>query len=407
LRKILAILAAGKGERLRPLTETRPKPLMPIMGEPMLCRHLRMLSGFFDDVIVVASYMGGAVGEAASRCGHRVSIIDQGRELGTGHAVAVAMESGGPGVYTIIYSDLYLSPGNYRVIAGMRSPSIAVVEAREAHRYGVVEVRDGRLAGILEKPRGVERGLVFAGAMRVPWEFIDYFRKLRPSPRGELEATDALSAASRDHEVGVELLDKRGWIDVGRPWDLLLANREALTAEIEGEQVRGDVSSLARLEGPVVVEEGAEVRPFTVIEGPAYIGRGAVVGPNAHLRPYTVLLEGSHVGFSSQVKASILMEHSKAPHLNYVGDSIIGEHSNLGAGTITANLRFDGATVRMSVKGSRVDTGLRKLGTVMGGYSKTGINVSIMPGVKIGSRAVVMPGCVVWRDVGEGEVYKC
>ena len=407
MRKILAILAAGKGERLRPLTETRPKPLMPVLGESMLCRHLRNLAGLFDEVIIVASYMGDSIREEAAKCGYRVRVVDQGGEFGTGHAVARAMEAGGPGLYTIIYSDLLLGRKSYEAIAGMEQPSIGVVEVGEASRYGVVELDDGRVRAVREKPEGVAKALVFAGVMKLPWDFLEYFRRLKPSPRGELEATDAITEASRDHEIGVQRLDPGEWLDVGRPWDLLLANRLALERELEEQIVRGEVSPSAYLEGPVVVEEGAVVRPFTVVEGPSYIGRRAVVGPNAHVRPYTVLLEGAHVGFSSQVKASIVMEHSNAPHLNYVGDSIIGEHSNLGAGTITANLRFDNATVKMRVKGVRVDTGLRKLGTVTGGYVKTGINVSIMPGVKIGARAIVMPGCVVWRDVESGEVYKC
>lgn len=125
------------------------------------------------------------------------------------------------------------------------------------------------------------------------------------------------------------------------------------------------------------------------------------------MRPYTVILAGARVGFASEVKASILMEDARAPHLNYVGDSILGEHVNLGAGTVTANLRFDGATIKMTVKGVRVDTGLRKLGAIVGGHAQTGINVSIMPGVKIGSYALVYPGCVVYRDVPRGGVLKC
>jgi len=159
--------------------------------------------------------------------------------------------------------------------------------------------------------------------------------------------------------------------------------------------------------GPVIVEEGAEVGPYTVIEGPAYIGPGVKVGPLSHIRPETVLLRGSKVGYAVEVKASVLMEGARAPHFNYVGDSVIGEEVNLGAGTITANLRFDHRTVKMTVKGERVDTGLNKLGTIMGGYSQTGINVSLMPGVKVGAYAIIYPGCVVTRDVGKGETYKC
>ena len=103
----------------------------------------------------------------------------------------------------------------------------------------------------------------------------------------------------------------------------------------------------------------------------------------------------------------MFFEDAKAPHLSYVGDSVLGEHVNLGAGTVTANLRFDRKTVKMNVKGRRVDTGRRKLGAIIGGHAQTGINVSLLPGVKIGSYAIVYPGCVVYRDVETRGVYKC
>jgi bifunctional UDP-N-acetylglucosamine pyrophosphorylase/glucosamine-1-phosphate N-acetyltransferase len=93
------------------------------------------------------------------------------------------------------------------------------------------------------------------------------------------------------------------------------------------------------------------------------------------------------------------MDGSRIPHLSYIGDSIIGERCNLGAGTITANLRLDEKPIRMLVKGELIETGLRKLGVIMGDDVKTGINVSIMPGVKIRSGAFVAAGEVVARDI--------
>ncbi len=233
---------------------------------------------------------------------------------------------------------------------------------------------------------------------------VKYLEVLKPSPRGELEFTDALAAMARSTDVGVRELPV--WIDVGKPWDLLRAVRTAMELELEP-GIYGDVASTAVIEGPVYIAPGAVVGHHTVVEGPAWIGPGARIGPNAHVRPYTQLDEVSFVGFSSQVKGSILMEGAKAPHLNYVGDSIVGEYVNLGAGTITANLRFDDKTVRVRVKNEVVDSGMRKLGAFIGGYAKTGINVSIMPGVKIGSRAVVYPGCRVDHDVPSGKVFKC
>ncbi|MFN4046015.1 MAG: bifunctional sugar-1-phosphate nucleotidylyltransferase/acetyltransferase [Acidilobaceae archaeon] len=410
--RFLVLLAAGRGERLRPLTETRPKPLLPILGEPLLCRHLRLsLSrGSYDGVIVVASYMLDSMREALLKCGFEgVNVLDQGGEFGTGHAILKAMDYGGPGDYTIIYSDIYMAPEGYDILASLKPPGVIAVRAERPWEYGVLEVRDGRIIRVVEKPQPGETSggaLVFAGALKLTWDSLGDFKGLKPSPRGELEATDALNSLSSRVDVNVAEVPGGLWLDVGRPWELLLANRVALERELE-DSVRGVVSESSTIEGRVYIGEGATVKAYTVIEGPTYIGPKVSVGPHTHIRPYTVLLEKSHVGAFTQVKSSILMENSKAPHLNYVGDSIVGEHVNLGAGTITANFRFDEATVKVTVKGARVDSGLKKLGAIIGGYAKTGINVSILPGVKIGSRAWIWPGCVVYRDVEPGEKFNC
>ena len=409
------VLAGGRGERLRPLTDTRPKPSLPILGEPLVCRHLRLglqaLGVRVEGIGIVASYKAGELAGVVENCIKEVDVefVQQGGELGTGHAVLRAMEAMGPGEYVIVYGDVYLEPRFYRLLAEASSPALLAGYAEDASRYGLLSVSHGVLENVVEKPgNNVGGGLVFIGGLRLDHDTaVKYLRSLEPSPRGELEVTDALNAMARDFEVEV-LAGGEGWrwLDVGRPWDFLLANRMALEAELEP-KVEGEVHSTAVLEGPVYVAPGAEIGPHSVVEGPAWIGPGVKVGPGAHVRPYTVLSQGSKVGFASEVKSSVLLEGARAPHLNYVGDSVVGEEVNLGAGTITANLRFDGRSVKMSVKGVRVDTGLKKLGAIIGGNAQTGINVSIMPGVKIGAYSRVWPGCVVSRDVPTGGEFKC
>lgn len=405
--RVLALLAGGRGERLRPFTETRPKPLIPVLGEPLLCRHIRLASPqSYDKIVVLASHMLSEVAAAARRCGGNISVIDQGGELGTGDAIRKVMEWGGPGEYTIIYADTFMLRSSYESIALSEPPAILAARVERPWEYGVLETRDGTLVRIKEKPADAKAGEpVFAGALKLSYDHLEAFRRLKLSERGEYEATDAISAIALSEDVRV--VESGGpWLDVGRPWDILRANIMALEAEAEN-RIMGEVHPSAMLEGKVYVGERARVGPHVVIEGPAYIAPGASVGPLSHIRPGTVIMEGAHVGAFSQIKASVLMEGSKAPHLNYVGDSVIGEHVNLGAGTITANLRFDEREVWVTVKGKKVNSGLKKLGAFIGGHVKTGINVSIMPGVKIGSRALIWPGCVVSRDVEPGERYVC
>ena len=193
-------------------------------------------------------------------------------------------------------------------------------------------------------------------------------------------------------------------VGLSYPWDILEANRLGLEAQRAA--VAGKVEEGVQTRGQVTIEAGAIVRSGSYLEGPVFVGRGSLVGPYSYLRPYTSLGENVRVGAGCEVKNSIVMDNARIPHLSYVGDSIIGEGSSLGAGTITANLRFDESHVKSRVKGELLDSGRRKLGAVVGDNVRTGINVSLFPGVKIGPGALVGPGTVVTGDVPSGARVK-
>ncbi len=148
----------------------------------------------------------------------------------------------------------------------------------------------------------------------------------------------------------------------------------------------------------MIVEDGARVRSGAYINGPAIVQSGADVGPNCYVRGATVIGENVRIGNAVEVKNSIVMADTAIGHLSYVGDSILGEDVNFGAGTIVANLRHDGESVRMTVKGDRVDTTRRKLGVVVGDRTKTGIDTSLNAGVILGVGARTSVGESVTRD---------
>jgi bifunctional UDP-N-acetylglucosamine pyrophosphorylase/glucosamine-1-phosphate N-acetyltransferase len=164
-------------------------------------------------------------------------------------------------------------------------------------------------------------------------------------------------------------------------------------------RVLGTVEPGARLIGPVTVAESARVRSGVYIEGPAFIDEEADIGPNCYIRSGTSLGRRVRVGNAVEIKNSLIMDGAHIGHLSYVGDSVIGEKCNLGAGTITANLRFDDGKIKTRIKDKVVETGRRKLGVVLGDNVKTGIKASFMPGVKVGVNTWVGANLMVERDL--------
>jgi NDP-sugar pyrophosphorylase family protein len=144
---------------------------------------------------------------------------------------------------------------------------------------------------------------------------------------------------------------------------------------------------------PVHVAPGARVEPGAYIAGPAYIGPGAVVRHGAYIRANCILLDEAVLGHASEMKNSVLLPDAKAPHFAYVGDSILGNRVNLGAGTKLSNAPITGSrTVIVTVDGVSYDTGLRKLGAIIGDDAHLGCNVVTNPGTFLGPRVIAYAG---------------
>lgn len=185
------------------------------------------------------------------------------------------------------------------------------------------------------------------------------------------------------------------------PWDLLAVNEVVIGSMEEGD-IKGTVADSAVVEGVLSLGEGSRILPGVYIEGNVSIGADCKIGPNCYIRGATHIGDGCHVGQAVEIKNSILMDGVSVGHLSYVGDSIVGPEANLGAGTITANLRHDGKSQKSRVGGELVDTGRRKLGCVFGSGVHTGIHTSVYPGRKMWGGTSTAPGEVVQNDVKPG-----
>jgi len=182
------------------------------------------------------------------------------------------------------------------------------------------------------------------------------------------------------------------------PWDLLRAN-ELAVGSIEEASIAGDVHTSSIIEGTIHLGPGSRILPGVLIEGKVIIGANCKIGPNCYIRGATAIGDGCHIGQAVEIKNSIILSGTNVGHLSYLGDSILGEKVNFGAGTIVSNLRHDGSNHRSMVDGSLVDTGRRKFGAIVGDGVHTGINTSIYPGRKLWPNTTTRPGQVIDKDL--------
>ena len=402
------VLAAGKGVRLYPFTLTRPKHLIPVAGAPLLEHLLRSLEGVgIERAVVVVHHHAEVIEEFLRQLSMNMEIVTcrQSSPLGTAHALQAAESYLCSEYFLAVYGDLAILPQAFQLMLSSFKPGmgavLGAVEVPDVSQFGEVVHRDFRLVRIDEKPREAKPGLINAGVYIFSQDIFKYIKETPLSPREEYELTSSLELMAKDHQVSVVVLDKSSWIDVGRPWDILEANEMYLKHLLKKQTVLGEIEEGATLKGPVYVGKGAVVRSGSYIEGPVWIGDGSDIGPNCYIRPYTYLGKKVRVGNACEIKDSILMDYTHVGHLSYVGDSVIGERCNLGAGTLVANLRFDDMPVKITVKGRKVSSGRRKLGVFLGDCVKTGINVSFIPGAIVGPNSWIAPHTLVERDIPE------
>ncbi|HXX87915.1 MAG TPA: bifunctional sugar-1-phosphate nucleotidylyltransferase/acetyltransferase [Candidatus Acidoferrum sp.] len=403
------ILAAGEGVRLQPITSTRPKHMIKIGGKTILERCIESLkTQGIDEILIVVHYMGDMIRQYfgdGQKFGVKIEYVEQKTPVGTGNAAAMA-EQHLKGEFLLVYGDLMFTGEAVKNVLDQHqkekpTATMAVIPVDKPEDYGIVELENDRyVKRIIEKPNRQEAptNLANAGIYIFSTEIFDKIKEISASSRGEWEITDAISLMLKQEKTFLAVkLSRENWFDVGKPWDLLEANCWALARRTH--TVSGLVENGAHLIGPVTVAESARLRSGAYVEGPTFIDEECDIGPNCYIRPFTSVGKKVRIGNACEIKNSVIMDGVHVGHLAYVGDSIIGEKCNLGAGTITANYRLDAGAVKMMVKDKVVNTERKKLGAVLGDKVKTGINSLLMPGVKVGTNSWIGPNVIVERDV--------
>jgi UDP-N-acetylglucosamine diphosphorylase/glucosamine-1-phosphate N-acetyltransferase len=392
------ILAAGEGTRMRPLTYTRPKVMLPLANRPIL-EHLllEMKEAGINNFLFIVGYHDEQIRsyfENGARWDVNIQYCSQRQQLGTADALRIC-EGFIDDKFLLANGDAIFGKEDIVRLIEKDNHAIGVIELPDVLGLGVVEAKEGKLIKIYEKMEKPPSHLANAGLYLFTPAIFDAIEKTVKSPRGEYELPDAIQVLIHSGQA-VLCHEISSWQDFSYPWDLLAANEQAI-AKMESQRA-GEIETNAVLKGAVSVGKGAVVRSGSYITGPVIIGENCDIGPNCFIRPGTSIANNCHIGAGVEIKNSIVMSGSKIPHLSYVGDSIIGENCNLGAGTKIANLRLDKHNITIG----GIDTKRRKLGAIMGDKVETGINASINVGTLIGNNSFVGPGALAHGIIAPG-----
>ena len=328
------ILSGGKGTRLRPITYTSAKQLVPVANKPVLFYGIEAMAraGIAEVGIIIAPETGGeiraAVGDGA-RFGVSITYILQDEPLGLAHAVLTAESFLAAAPFVMYLGDNLLQGGIEDLVAAFRASGpdalILLTPVPDPDQYGVAELSDGKVVRLVEKPTEPKTNLALVGVYMFTDGIHSAARAIEPSGRGELEITDAIQYLV-DQGMRVEPHVVQGWWkDTGRLGDMLAANRlvlDTIEGRIEGELIDSQV------DGRVVIEAGARLERSTV-RGPAIIGAGARL-TDCYIGPYTAIGENCEIR-NAEVEHSILLAGSSVHDLaGRMESSLLGRNVTIG-----------------------------------------------------------------------------
>jgi len=325
------VLSGGRGTRLRPITHTRAKQLIPVANKPVLFYGLEAIAeaGIKKVGIVVgdtAEEIKKAVGDG-KKFGLELTYINQAEPLGLAHAVLISRRFLGKEPFVMYLGDNLLKSGVKKFVEQFEKEKansrILLAKVKNPSQFGVAELKGNKVIRLVEKPKKPKSDLALVGVYIFDQTIHQAVRAIKPSWRGELEITDAIQwLIDKGKDVRYQIVDG-WWKDTGKVEDLLEANRMILD-ELQ-ERIEGKVDEESRIEFKVRIEKGAVVKKST-IRGPVIIGKGALI-EDAYIGPFTSISENCIIR-SAEIEHSIVMAESRIENLpRRLSDSLIGKNS--------------------------------------------------------------------------------
>jgi NDP-sugar pyrophosphorylase family protein len=379
------ILAAGEGNRLEPLTENRPKPMVPVANQPVLEYVVQSVADAgIEEIILVVGYGRSRIQRHfgdGDDWGVDIEYAVQEKQLGTAHAVLQTR----PHVdepFLVLNGDRIIGTSAIESIAGVWSEKttslMTVTSVDNPTRYGVVDVEDQRVIGVREKPlvRDVSTNLINAGVYAFDPDVFERIEQRIDGVHGEVGLPSMLDDIAEETKIQAVRYDGR-WLDLTYLWDLPFLNGRLLE-ELEGPDLDdANVSDDASIAQDVSMARGTHVRPF------ATIGQGVALGENVT------------VGANAVVSNAVIMADATIEPGAVVTDAVIGQNATVGANATIAGGRGD-----IVVDGTFHED--VRLGGVVGDNATLGANVTVSPATVVGTDATVESGVTLDRRVPDG-----
>lgn len=330
------ILSGGKGTRMRPLTYTSAKQLIPVANKPVLVYGIEAIvaAGIEDVAIIVSPETGSEIRQCigdGSRYRANITYVEQDAPRGLAHAVLTAEPFLRDAPFVMYLGDNLLQHGITPLVEEYRSincnSEILLTKVPNPSQFGVAELAsDGKVVKLTEKPKEPKSDLALVGVYMFDEHIFEAAKSIKPSKRGELEITDAIQWLL-DHGFTVHPHIVKGWWkDTGKIEDMLEANRTVL--DTFERDVRGNISNTSSIEGKVVIESGAQITD-SVVRGPAIIGANARI-THAYVGPYTSIGNGCAIEYC-EIENSIVLENSTIAHVDgRIEASLIGKNVKIG-----------------------------------------------------------------------------
>lgn len=387
------ILAAGRGTRLQPLTDSIPKPMIQICGKPILEYLVESLYLEVSEIILIVKYKEEIIKNYFwdNYKGTKVSYITQWEEKWTAWALKwLDLDD----QVLILNWDSIFDKNDITNLINSPNSAVLVKSVDNPEIYWICKVNiNNRVTAIIEKPQEFIWNLASLWAFKFSPIIFKHIQEVKLSSRWEYELPDAVNSFMEEDDVkAIEI--QWDFIDVWYPWDILTANTHYLQ-KLEKSEIHWTVEEWVIIKWNIVLEEWAILKSGTYIEWNCYIGKNSSIGPNTYLRWESVIWQGCKIWNAVEVKNSCFWYNSNAAHLSYIWDSVIWNNVNLAGWFISANIRHDNKNNRVMIKDELIDSGKRKLWAIVWDNVKTAANTTVMPGRIINTWSMTMPWDII------------